>query len=368
MATLAANRPAEPDGSGWTHAADGGRSAARSSGLAAKARLFRSLLHRRQLALAWSLELEQHLASRAEEAEAELVFTMDRAHFEADQSRQHLPPTAEGALREEALRQVDARERYRRVEAIEGEMDAHRRLSAEVSSCRQLSGFALSRLRTLQAVSALCGSFDGKLGPLLRNCEEGLLSVRRSRPAALALASEHEAAGTLAPVVQLLREMQDRGKAGGHDPAIRTRVCSSGSGVPSEAAATAAGSEDTHTEELELRRRVERLALRRDELRQLVQPGRDEERRQRELAARLQRELAGGYAELARVDSTQLEEELHRLRHERDQLMGELVDLQAVASIGRAVASSGSPVGSGAVLHHDDRLALAASQVLHFHD
>lgn len=290
-----------------------------------EAELLQTLLQRRQLRLEWAHKLEQSALSREEEAEAALVFAVDRAYFEAEQAQPPqsllLPPTA-GPL---PVVDDQAQQRCWRAEVTEGEAQLRRRVGSELDARRQLSGLTISRVRCLRALSAFCRA-EGRLGPILQQCERGLLVPNASRPMIAACAAEHDAASLLAPVLEILRELQ---RDGGEGVFARLDALASASSPPAsgetqddDVGAVFSG------ERAQLQRQVDEQRAIRENLRQQVQ-----EKRQRELTARLQVELSQAYAELQRVEFAGADDtEAEKMRSQWQALQGQRAALQARAS------------------------------------
>lgn len=269
------------------------QAAALSTAKADEAALFHAVLVRQQAFLAWSEEVEACLAARADEAESALIFEMDRVRFEADQSqsRQPVPNLEDTSARAERKRQIDARERCRRVTAAESDMELHRSKCAALDASRRLSARVVARLRVLRSLSAACGgATEAILAPALQRAESELLTASgsSSRCALAAFAVEGEAGSVLFPALQALEEAQQKRDSFGQDVGSV-----SSSTTPSKAVAATGQAVDL----VFLQQRVQELAARRDLLRSKLQ-----ERRAKPspLVAQLQEALAAGYAELGR--------------------------------------------------------------------
>lgn len=143
------------------------------------------------------LEEERCAAAEAEEAEAKLVFALDRTRFEAEQSGQYWP---EDAVLLEAD-PWDHRWRRQEAEAVGPELQ---QIRAELDERRQIAALTLARLRSQQVLTAICSTDGQRAVASQRGDESSTAPPTANFPCAeMALAAELKM--SLAPLLPLLQ-------------------------------------------------------------------------------------------------------------------------------------------------------------------
>lgn len=146
---------------------------------------------RQQLLNRW-IEEERVAIAEAEDAEAELVFAIDSARFEAEQSG-----TAATLADELACENDPWGERWHRLK--ESGTPEQQHLWAELVDRRQVSAITLARLRSMQLLNAICRA-DGR-----RNSRSGDAVLTKCEFPASEAALSLELQSSLASLLPLLR-------------------------------------------------------------------------------------------------------------------------------------------------------------------
>lgn len=182
--------------------------------IAHEVRLLRALRQHHGRLHAKACEDARRAEVEAAEAEAALVFAMDRASFASEQMG-HLTASAGPVIAMEEVASRSVLEGHRvRQEAAEEAARQRQDLLAELSERRSRSAAAVARLRLLRALCALSGTGPGTtcgLASLLWRCEEALLSGgglaagATLQPSVEALAAEFEAVSPFSLVLPILQ-------------------------------------------------------------------------------------------------------------------------------------------------------------------
>jgi len=182
--------------------------------LGQEARLFRELYLRRSQQYASVAVETRSVVAEADQADAELVYMLDRAQFAEDQLEQLVSHGWTGGPNELANRWRWMQHR-RLSEAAEEALQKHQELCSELAEWREHSAVAIAHLRALRALGALSGSevhsgVENSLASVLRRCEESLLKAGSSWGEIASLAAEFEAISPLGLVLPILQGLNSK--------------------------------------------------------------------------------------------------------------------------------------------------------------